>query len=256
MIVGFIDENKHEFGVDPVVRALSGTAARIAVSSYYAYKNRPLTARAIRDQELIVVIRDVYEANYSCYGVRKMWKAINRGYAHRFGPVTRCTVERLMRRLDIDGIRRKRKRPTTASARAEECPDDLVEREFTAPGPNCVWIADITHVPTQAGWVYTTFILDVFHREIVGWQVTNHMRESLARDSLTMALAAEYRDGEDVSGLVHHSDRGVQFRSIRHGEALEESEIVASVESRGDSYDCQSVLTGFRKNQGVPVGVA
>lgn len=185
----------------------------------------------------MIVIKDVYEANYSCYGVRKMWKAINRDYADRFGNVARCTIERLMRQLGIDGVRRKRKRPKTASAKAEECPDDLVEREFAADGPNCLWVADITYVPTQSGWVYTTFILDVFHREIVGWQVTNHMRESLARDALTMALAAKFRAGEDVSGLVHHSDRGVQFRSIRYGETLAESEIVASVGSRGDSYD-------------------
>ncbi|QZE25813.1 IS3 family transposase [Brevibacterium casei] len=210
MIVVFIDDNRHEFGVEPIVRALSGTAARIAVSSYYAFKKREPSARARRDQALMVVIQDVYEANYSCYGVRKMWKAINREYADQFGPVARCTVERLMRQLGIDGIRRRRKRPKTASARAEECPDDLVEREFAAPAPNCLWVADITYVPTTAGWVYTTFILDVFHREIVGWQVTNHMRESLARDALTMALAAKYRAGEDVSGLVHHSDRGVQ----------------------------------------------
>ncbi|GAA1929999.1 hypothetical protein GCM10009689_06250 [Brevibacterium antiquum] len=237
MIVAFIDDHRHEFGVEPIVRALSGTAARIAVSSYYAYKLRQPSARARRDQALMVVIQDVYEVNYSCYGVRKMWKAINRDYADQFGPVARCTVERLMRQLGIDGIRRKRKRPKTASARAEECPDDLVEREFAAPAPNCLWVADITYVPTSAGWVYTTFILDVFHREIVGWQVTNHMRESLARDALTMALAAKYRAGEDVSGLVHHSDRGVQFRSIRYGETLAESEVVASVGSCGDSYD-------------------
>ncbi|WP_319021036.1 IS3 family transposase, partial [Brevibacterium aurantiacum] len=205
-----MDENKHEFGVEPIVRALKGTAARIAVSSYYAYKLREPSARALRDRELLVVIKDVYEANYSCYGVRKMWKAVNREYGDRFGNIARCTIERLMRQLGIDGIRRRRKRPKTASARAEECPDDLVEREFEADGPNCLWVADITYVPTRSGWVYTTFILDVFHREIVGWQVTNHMRESLARDALTMALAAKFRAGEDVSGLVHHSDRGVQ----------------------------------------------
>ncbi|MCT1549993.1 IS3 family transposase [Brevibacterium casei] len=123
------------------------------MSSYYANKKRPPSARAIRDQELIVVIRDVYEANYSCYGQRLMWKAINRSYADQFGPVARCTVERLMRRLGIDGVRTKRKRPKTVSARAEECPDDLVEREFTAPGPNRVWVADITYAPTQGGTV-------------------------------------------------------------------------------------------------------
>ncbi len=142
-----------------------------------------------------------------------------------------------MRRLGIDGVRRKWKRPKPASARAEDCPGDLVERDFTAAAPNCMWVADITKVTTQSGWVYTTFILDVFHREIVGWQVTNHMRESLALDALTMALAAKFRAVEDVSGLVHHSDRGVQFRSIRYRETLAETAIVASVGYRGDSYD-------------------
>ncbi|WP_260848285.1 IS3 family transposase [Brevibacterium aurantiacum] len=142
-IVAFIDDNRHEFGVEPIVRALQGTAARIAVSSYYAFTKRQPSARARRDQALMVVIQDVYEATYSCYGVRKLWKAINREYADEFGPVARCTVERLMRQLGIDGVRRKQKRPKTASARAEECPDDLVEREFAAPAPNCLWVADI-----------------------------------------------------------------------------------------------------------------
>lgn len=143
----------------------------------------------------------------------------------------------LMRELGIDGKRLKSKRPKTASARAEDCPADLVDRQFVAPEPNQLWVADITYVPTRAGWVYVAFILDVFSRQIVGWKVTNHVRESLARDALTMALAARYRAGEDVSGLVHHSDRGVQFRSVRYGETLAESETVASVGSRGDSYD-------------------
>lgn len=131
MIVAFIDDNRNEFGVEPIVRALSGTAARIAVSSYYAFKKRQPSARARRDQALMVVIRDVYEANYSCYGVRKMWKAINREYADQFGPVARCTVERLMRQLGIDGVRRKRKRPKTASARAEECGSPQIVEGFS-----------------------------------------------------------------------------------------------------------------------------
>ncbi|TSI13937.1 IS3 family transposase [Brevibacterium aurantiacum] len=118
VVVDFIDANRHEFGVEPIVRGLSGTAARIVVSKYYAYKLRRPSIRARRDRELMVVIEDVYEANYSCYGVQKVWKAINRDYADRFGPADRCTVERLMRRLGIDGARRKRKRPKTASARA------------------------------------------------------------------------------------------------------------------------------------------
>lgn len=237
VLVDFIDEHKHEFGVEPIVRALSDTPARIAVSSYYAYHKREPSARSRRDEALMSVIQDVYEANYSCYGVRKMWQAINREYTDRFGHVARCTIERLMGRLGIDGVSRKRKRPKTRSADADQCPEDLVDRQFSAPAPNRLWVADITYVPTGAGWVYTAFILDVFHRQIVGWQVSNHMRESLARDALTMALAAKHRAGEDVSGLVHHSDRGVQFRSIRYGETLAESEAVASVGSKGDSYD-------------------
>ncbi|MDN5585084.1 MAG: IS3 family transposase [Brevibacterium sp.] len=169
-----------------------------------------------------------------------MWKAINREYGDRFGNIARCTIEWSMRQLGIDGNRRRRKRPKTASARAEDGPDDLVECEFATEGQNGLWVAYITYVPTRSGSVYTTFIPDVFHRQIVGWQMTKHMRESLARDALTMALAAKFRAGEDVSGLVHHSDRGVQAifnRSIHYGETLAESEIAASVGSCGDSYD-------------------
>ncbi len=216
---------------------MQGTRAQIAVSSYYAFKKRPPSARSVRDEQLMPKLLAIYEENYSCYGVRKMWHAMNHEHAEAFGPIARCTVQRLMKKLGIDGVRRKRKKPKTRSADPEACPMDLVDRQFTAAAPNRLWVADITYVRTQAGWVYAMFILDVFSREIVGWQVTNHMRESLARDALMMALARKYRDGEDVTGLVHHSDRGVQFRSIRYGQALAESRVVASVGSRGDSYD-------------------
>lgn len=237
MIVDFIDQHKDELGVEPIIRALQGTRAQIAVSSYYAFKKRPPSARSRRDEKLLPKLLDVYEENYSCYGLRKMWHAINNEHAEAFGPIARCTVERLMKITGIDGVRRKRKKPKTRSADPESCPLDLVDRQFTAAAPNRLWVADITYVPTQAGWVYAMFILDVFSREIVGWRVTNHMRESLARDALMMALARKYRDGEDVTGLVHHSDRGVKFRSIRYGQVLAESKVVGSVGSKGDSYD-------------------
>ena len=232
-MIAFIDDHRCVHGVGPICRVLG-----IAPSTYHAFKaverNPDLASdRARQDRLDMAAIKQAFDGSRGRYGARKVWHQLRR----EGRDIARCTVERLMRQLGIDGIRRRRKRPKTASARAEECPDDLVEREFAAPAPNCLWVADITYVPTTAGWVYTTFILDVFHREIVGWQVTNHMRESLARDALTMALAAKYRAGEDVSGLVHHSDRGVQFRSIRYGETLAESEVVASVGSRGDSYD-------------------
>ena len=217
------------------MRALKHTPARIATSSYYACKHRPPSARARRDEELKAVLLRVWEANYSCYGTRKLWHAINREPG--IGHVARCTVERLMRELGIRGVRRRRKRPATASAAADTCPSDLVERDFTAPAPNTLWVADITYIRTTLGWVYAAFILDVCTREIVGWQVTNHLRASLAADALTMALAAQYRAGQSVTNLTHHSDRGVQNRAVRYTDTLAESDVVASVGSRGDSYD-------------------
>src|SRR5699024_8311418 len=193
--------------------------------------------RALQGERLMVVIEQIFTANCSGYGARKIWHVLDRDHTGEFDHVARCTVERLMKRMGIRGLNRRRKRPSTKSASAEECPDDQVNRDFTAEAPNCLWVADITYIPTAAGWVYAAFILDVFSREIVGWQVTNHLRESLATDALNMALAARYRAGEDVTGLVHHSDRGVQYRAIRYGETLGESEVVASVGSKGDSFD-------------------
>ena len=217
----FIDDNKEEFGVEPIVRVLKDTPARIATSSYYAYKNRPPSDRDLRDERLMVVIDQIFTDNYSVYGARKMWHALNRDHAGEFGHVARCTVERLMKQMGIRGLNRRRKRPATKSAAAEECPDDQVNRDFSAEAPNCLWVADITYISTAAGWVYAAFILDVFSREIVGWQVTNHLRESLATDALNMALSARYRAGEDVTGLVHHSDRGVQGEFNRLSQHLD-----------------------------------
>ncbi|MGP9033013.1 IS3 family transposase [Glutamicibacter mysorens] len=236
-MIDSIDQHKDELGVEPIIRALQGTRAQIAVSSYYAAKQRPASARSVRDEQLLPKLLDVYEENYSCYGLRKMWHAINNEHGEQFGAIARCTVERLMKITRIDGLRRRRKKHKTLSADLESCPMDLVDCWFTAQAPCKLWVADITYVPTHAGWVYAMFILDVFSREIVVWQVTNHMRESLAREALMMAMARKYGDRKDVSGLVHHSDRGVQFRSIRDGQALAESNAIASVGSKGDSYD-------------------
>ncbi len=172
------------------------------MSTYYAVKNRPASARSVRDNEIAAALRRIYTDNYSCYGARKLWAEINRDGT--FGHVARCTVERLMAREGIRGIRRRVKKPATRSADADDCPDDLVDRDFTAVQPNMLWVADITYIPTRAGWVYAAFVLDAATREIVGWQVTNHLRASLARDALDMALSARLRAGQDVSGLIHH----------------------------------------------------
>ena len=214
---------------------LATTTAKIALSTYYAFKTRPASARSLRDKKLTADIRRIYQDNYSCYGARKIWAAINR--EGRLGPVARCTVERLMAAEGLKGIRRRTKKPATRSADADDCPDDLVDRDFQVSAPNMLWVADITYIPTSQGWVYAALVMDAYSREIVGWQITNHMRASLARDALDMALSARLRAGEDVSGLIHHSDRGVQYRSVVYGEALAESAVVASVGSRGDSYD-------------------
>ena len=235
MIVRFIDDNRAQFGVEPIIRVLATTSAKIALSTYYAHKSRPESARSIRDKQITRALRRIFEDNYSCYGARKLWAEINR--EGTFGHVARCTVERLMAADGLAGIRRRKKKPSTRSADADQCPVDLVDRDFAVTAPNMLWVADITYIPTRVGWVYAAFVLDAYSREIVGWQVTNHLRASLARDALDMALSARLRDGEDVSGLIHHSDRGVQYRSITYGESLAESKVVASVGSRGDSYD-------------------
>ncbi len=214
---------------------LADTPARIAVSTYYAAKSRPASARSVRDNEVAEALHRIYADNYSCYGARKLWAEINREGV--FGHVARCTVERLMVREGIRGIRRRVKKPATRSADADDCPVDLVDRDFDVEFPNMLWVADITYIPTRAGWVYAAFVLDAATREIVGWQVTNHLRASLARDALDMALSARLRAGQDVSGLIHHSDRGVQYRSVSYGQSLADSKVVASVGSKGDSYD-------------------
>jgi len=187
--------------------------------------------RAVRDEELKVEIIRVWAGpGRGVYGARKVWLQL-----HREGiEVARCTVERLMGELGLVGACAKRKRPrTTQPGSADDRPSDLLERDFTAGGPDQRWVADITYVLTAAGWVYTSFILDLFSRRIVGWQVAGHLRADLALDALEMAIWS--RDASD--DLVHHSDRGVQYTSIRYAERLAEIGAVRSVGSKGDSYD-------------------
>ena len=156
---------------------------------------------------------------------------------HGAGHVARCTVERLMGDLGLRGVRRARSPRTTHSAPREQCPADLVKRHFEAFAPNELWVADITYVRTFSGWVYVAFVTDVYSRRIIGWQTSTGLYTDLALDALQMAVWQRKRQGTDLTGLVHHSDRGVQYRSIRYGQALSDCEAVASVGSKGDSYD-------------------
>jgi len=240
VIVAYIDEHKERvvegrrLGVEPIIDVLRKADVEIAPSSYYAAKARPRSARAVRDAELVPVICKVHTDNIGVYGARKVWAELNReGHS-----VARCTVERLMRAEGLRGVSRDKTRKTTTSEGAEtERPADLVERQFVAQAPNQLWVADLTYVRTHSGWVYAAFILDVFSRMVVGWQVSTSLRTDLALDALDMGLWTRQRAGQDVTGLTHHSDRGVQYRAIRYTERLAEAEAVASVGSKGDSYD-------------------
>ena len=213
----------------PICREL-----QVAPSTYYAAMKRPPSARAIRDAELVEDIRTVHKGNLGVYGARKIHAELNREGV----TVARCTVERLMRAEGLRGIRREKTRKTTIGDGAEtERPEDKVKRRFVATTPNQLWVADLTYVRTHAGWTYVAFVLDVFSRMVVGWQVSTSLRTDLALDALDMGLWARQRAGQDVTGLIHHSDRGVQYRAIRYTERLAEAEAVASVGSKGDSYD-------------------
>lgn len=231
--VAYIDAHRAEYGVEPICRALEGTPAQIAPSSYYAARSRSCSARALRDQELIPEITRIHATNYGVYGVRKIHAALRRE-GHQ---VAESTVRRLMRALGLRGISRAKGPRTTKPAAETDRPRDLVDRVFTASRPNELWVADITYVRTFSGWVYTAFVLDVYSRMIVGWQVSTRLYTDLALDALRMGVWRRERAGHDLTGLKHHSDRGVQYRAIRYTERLKQSAAVASVGSKGDSYD-------------------
>jgi putative transposase len=197
--------------------------------TYHARKSRPASARAVRDEALKADIRRVFEANYSCYGARRVWIALRREDIE----AARCTVERLMAGMGIRGVQRGKKLFTTIADSDAARPPDLVKRQFAAERPNQLWLADITYCSTWEGWLYVSFILDAFSRMIVGWQIASHMRTELVLDALEMAVFRQ-----DVTGpLIHHSDAGSQFTAIRYSDRLTEANIAASIGTVGDSYD-------------------
>ena len=213
---------------------LTEHGCKIAPNTYWTAKERPPSARALRDEDLKVQITRVHGENLDVYGADKVWSQLNREGTR----VARCTVERLMGDLGLSGVRRgKAYKVTTRSDERQHRPNDLVDRDFTATAPNRLWVADLTYVKTHVGWVYAAFIIDVFSRMIVGWQLSNSLRSDLAIDALEMAVWNRTRQGQVLDGLVHHSDKGVQYLSIRYSERLAENDIVASVGSTGDSYD-------------------
>ncbi|NUP17692.1 MAG: IS3 family transposase [Streptomyces sp.] len=228
-IVAFIDAHRDQFGVEPICQVLD-----LAPATYYAARNRPPSARERRDEQLSAEIIRLWNDNFEVYGVRKMWKALN----HQGVAVARCTVARLMRRLGLSGaVRGDHKRRTTITEPQATRPADQVERDFAAPEPNRLWVADLTYVHTWAGFVYAAFVIDVYSPMIVGWRLTDHLRTDLPLDALEMALWRRGGQAGPLNGLVHHSDRGCQYLSIRYTDRLAGAGAVSSVGSRGDSYD-------------------
>lgn len=228
----FIDAHREKFGVEPICRVLQHPP-----STYYAARSRPPSARAVRDQQLKAEITRLFQDNYRCYGVGKMYHQLRRD-GHQ---VARCTMRRLMRQLGIHGLVRGKPTCTTLSDQHAHRPEDLVGRDFHAVAPNRLWVADLTYIRTWSGWVYAAFIIDVYPRMIVGWQLATHLRTDLALDALGMAIWRRRNHNPtgdaDLSQLVHHSDRGVQYLSIRYTERLAQAGALSSVGSRGDSYD-------------------
>ncbi len=245
-MTAFIDDHKHRFGVQPICRVLCAHGVRIAPSTYYAAKARPVSAQARRDAVLRDRIHAVHEANYGVYGYRKVWHQLLReGTA-----CGRDAVARLMRAADLRGVSRGKSIRTTRPTVTER-PADLLARDFTAARPNQRWVADITYVWTWTGFVYVAFVTDLFARRIVGWRASSRLRTDLALDALEHALWARQRDGTDLSGLVHHSDRGSQYLSIAYTRRLAEAGLVASAGSVGDSYDnaCAETVFGLFKTE-------
>jgi putative transposase len=230
-MVTYIDDHKERFGVEPICAVLP-----IAPSTYYVNKTQHRdpdrrSARAQRDDELKLEIQRVWDDNFRVYGVRKVWRQLKReGFE-----VARCTVARLMRDLGLRGVVRGRKVRTTVPDELLDRPLDRVNRQFNVFRPNALWVADLTYVATWRGFVYVAFVIDAFARRIVGWRVSSSLRTGLALDALEQALYD--RQKSETEELIHHSDRGVQYLSIRYAERLQEAGIEPSVGSVGDSYD-------------------
>ena len=229
-MVDFIEEHREALGVEPICKMMP-----IAPSTFYDHRAKRLdpekrSARAKRDDALRAEIRRVYDENRQVYGARKVWLQLGREGIE----AGRCTVERLMRSMGLRGaVRGSTFKVTTIGDEALERPADLVKRSFEADRPDKLWVADLTYVATWQGFVYVAFVIDVFSRFIVGWRVSRSLRSDLALDALEQAVAARTPD----AGLIHHSDRGVQYLSIRYTDRLAEAGIVPSVGSVGDSYD-------------------
>jgi len=238
-VSAFIEERRSDFGVEPICRALG-----VSASAYYERRTGRRSARRIEDERLLTKIEEIHAGNYEAYGSRRVWKELGR----RGIRAARCTVERLMQREGIQGAKRRGRpwRTTTPDPEGQRKPD-LVDRDFTAERPNALWVADFTHLRTWQGVVFFSFVIDVFSRKIVGWQLATNMRTDLVLDALRMALGLR-SPGADVA-LVHHSDRGSQYTSAEFTQELDDNDVLGSLGSTGDAYDnamAESFVDSFK----------
>jgi putative transposase len=245
VVIAFIDRHRLWWGVEPICGVLAEHGVRIAPSTFYAARKRAPSRRARRDEVVAGEIRRVFHdpaVGRGLYGARKVYEQLRRDaragvLPPGVGPVARCTVERLMRAEGLVGVRRGRAPVTTRSDPGAERPDDLVRRRFRADRPNELWVVDFTYVSTWQAMAYTAFVSDVHSRRIVGWRVADRMPTELPLDALEMALFLRARNGEGVEGVIHHSDAGSQYTSIRYTLRLADAGAVASIGTVGDSYD-------------------
>ena len=235
----FIDEHRERFGVEPICRILG-----VSASAYYQRRSAPPSARQLEDERLLAVIHTTHKRNYEAYGYRRTWKALLRAGEQ----VSRCRVQRLMRAHGIQGAKRRGKpwRTTKHDPSAQRRPD-LVNRNFTAQAPNRLWVGDLSYLRCWEGVVYFAFIIDVFSRRVIGWQLASHMRSTLVLDALRMALGTREHGAE--FRLIAHTDRGSQYTSTDYTQVLDDHHVLASVGSVGDAYDnamAESFVDSFK----------
>lgn len=244
MITAYIDEhasNREEdglrWGVESICDQLRKLGAKIAPSTYYEHRGRVPTAREIRDEALKPKITAAHAANCGVYGARKVWLTLNRERDVDAPPIARCTVERLMRELNLTGAMRGKVKRTTISDPRTPKPHDLVDRNFAPLAPNRLWVADFTYVSTWSGWCYTAFVIDAYARRILGWSVSTSMTAAFVVNAVEQAIFTRGREGHALTGLVAHHDHGVQYLSLAYSEHLDAAGIKPSTGAVGSSYD-------------------
>jgi putative transposase len=225
------------WGVESICAQLTELGARIAPSTYYEHRDRPPTAREVRDADLKPKVAQTFDENYGVYGARKVWLTLNRERLAGASPIARCTVERLMAELGLRGaVRGKVKRTTISDPRTPK-PADLVDRNFSPLAPDRLWVADFTYVSTWSGWCYTAFVIDAYARRILGWSVATTMTSRFVVDAVEQAIWTRGREGRDLAGVIAHHDHGVQYLSVAYSEHLATAGIKPSTGAVGSSYD-------------------